>query len=45
MNFDIIAITETSLKMKTSFKTNIGVEGYQKFYISSMNNWRELTSI
>ena len=35
MDFDIIAITETSLKTSNNFKTNIVLEGYLSFSIPS----------
>ena len=39
INFDIIAITETSLKNENNnFKTNICIEGYQNFSLSSKSN-------
>ena len=38
MDFDIIAITETSLKTGNNFKTNIDLEGYLSFSIPSNSN-------
>ena len=38
MDFDIIAITETSLKTGNNFKTNIDLEGHLSFSIPSNSN-------
>ena len=38
INFDLIAITETSLKNDINFNSNIGLEGYWNYSIPSNSN-------